>query len=75
MITAYHEQASAAATTGTIALAMLPALSARAARASALSTIAHCTMKQSSATVATDLPTNTLDSQVTTLSWVSDCSV
>ena len=63
-MTAYQEQASATTITGTIAFATFRAASEFAAFANSRKTIAHWTAKQISATVATDRPTKTLDSQV-----------
>ena len=49
---------------GTITHAAFNVLSAPVMVPSRCSSIAHCTAKQSSATVATERPTMTLDSQV-----------
>ena len=64
MITAYQEKVSASRISGTITVAMFRAVSAFASLASWYSTMAHWRTKQISATVATDRPTKTLDSQV-----------
>jgi hypothetical protein len=62
--TAYHEKHSAIRISGTITQAAFKVVSAPVIMPSRCRTIAHCTAKQISATVATDRPTTTLDSQV-----------
>ncbi len=64
MITAYHEQHSATAISGTMIREIFFAVSEPVSLPSARSTIAHWMTKHSSATVATERPTMTLDSQV-----------
>src|SRR4029077_6421431 len=64
VMTAYQEQPSASAISGTPALAMFFAVSELATLPGTDSTMAHCAAKQSSATVATERPTMTLESQV-----------
>src|SRR6267154_3461328 len=61
--TEYQEQASAIAMRGTTARATAIPSALRAVREISLSINAHCPTKHSSATVATDRPTMTLDSQ------------
>src|SRR5687767_6178787 len=62
--TPYQQQHCATTISGTIAQAAVNAMSAPAIPPSWLRTRAHCAAKQISATVATDRPTSTLDSQV-----------
>src|ERR1700685_1160262 len=62
--TAYQEKHSARAISGTIILEMLFAVSECATLPSSRKTMAHWSAKQSSATVATERPISTLDSQV-----------
>src|SRR5260370_28476325 len=61
--TEYQEQASAIAIRGTTASETAVPNAQRAAREISLSINAHCPTKHNSATVATDRPTITLDSQ------------
>ena len=62
--TAYHEKHSAIRINGTITHAAFKVVSAPVIVPSWCRMIAHCAAKQISATVATDRPTTTLDSQV-----------
>ena len=62
--TACHEKHSAIRISGTITQAMFMAVSAPVMAPSWCRIIAHCAAKQTSATVATERPTATLDSQV-----------
>ena len=62
--TAYQEKHSAITSNGTITSAMLSVVSAFVIAPSWFRMTAHCAAKQSSATVATERPTTTLDSQV-----------
>ena len=62
--TAYQEKHSASRISGTIALAAVRVVSAPAIQPSWFRMIAHCAAKQTSATVATERPTRTLESQV-----------
>src|SRR5215211_5633202 len=63
-MTAYHEQHSASALSGTMTLETVRASSESAMRARWRKMMAHWITKQISAMVATDRPTNTLESQV-----------
>ena len=71
--TAYQEQHSASRISGTITLEMLRAVSDFAMPPSWRSTIAHWIAKQTSAMVATERPTSTLQSQVSNrqILWIS----
>jgi hypothetical protein len=62
--TPYHEQHCAMRISGTIAHATVKAVSTPAIPPRWCRTMAHWAAKQTSATVATDRPTRTLDSQV-----------
>src|SRR5580658_5808727 len=62
VITADQEKISATTMMGTMDLAMFFAVSELATLPSAYSTMAHCAAKQSSAMVATERPTMTLES-------------
>src|SRR5271169_3333621 len=72
-ITAYQEQHSASAISGTIALEIFFAVSECVTFASSRKTMAHWTAKQSSAMVATERPTSTLESHVSNrqMRWTS----
>ncbi len=62
--TAYQEQHSAIRISGTMIHATFSTVSDPVIEPSCCRMIAHCRTKQTSATVATERPTSTLDSQV-----------
>src|SRR5271155_4525811 len=72
-ITAYQEQHSASAISGTIRREIFLAISECVVRPSSYKTMAHCRAKQSSAMVATDLPARMPESQVSNrqMRWTS----